>query len=85
MIYMRGNRKDYDNWAVLGNHGWAYKDVEPYFKKLEHMKDPQLANGKFVKEIFRRESPMRCPACCLTKLEDTIVNYSNFLFRLCLY
>ena len=47
MIYMRGNRKDYDNWAALGNHGWAYKDVEPYFKKLEHMKDPQLANGKF--------------------------------------
>ena len=60
---MRGNRKDYDNWAALGNHGWAYKDVEPYFKKLEDMKDPQLANGKFVKEIFTRESLMRCPAC----------------------
>lgn len=35
MIYMRGHRSDFDGWAALGNDGWSFDDVLPYFKKSE--------------------------------------------------
>lgn len=35
LIYMRGQREDYDHWRQLGNVGWSYDDVLPYFKRAE--------------------------------------------------
>ena len=36
MIYIRGNKQDYNEWAALGNRGWSYDEVLPYFKKAEN-------------------------------------------------
>lgn len=36
MVYIRGNPADYDDWAAAGNEGWAWKDIMPIFKSLEH-------------------------------------------------
>lgn len=38
MLYIRGNKQDYEEWQALGNEGWGYEDVLPYFKEIETAK-----------------------------------------------
>ena len=47
MAYVRGNRRDYDRWAALGNGGWEYQSVLPYFKKSEQVSIPTLRGNEF--------------------------------------
>lgn len=35
LLYIRGQAADYDHWAALGNNGWSYTDLLPYFKRSE--------------------------------------------------
>ncbi len=44
MLYVRGHKWDYDHWAELGNEGWSYDDVLPYFKKSE---DNELLDNEY--------------------------------------
>ena len=43
MLYVRGDRDDYDQWSKAGNPGWSYEEVLPYFKKSMDQQDPKLA------------------------------------------
>jgi len=46
MAYVRGNREDYNEWSAMGNQGWDYDSVLPYFKKSENNRDiNQLDKG----------------------------------------
>ncbi|XP_048269619.1 glucose dehydrogenase [FAD, quinone] isoform X2 [Bombus terrestris] len=47
MLYIRGNKKDYDIWEQLGNPGWSYKDVLTYFKKSEDNRDQNYTNTPY--------------------------------------
>ncbi|XP_075217853.1 uncharacterized protein LOC142322661 [Lycorma delicatula] len=47
MLYIRGNRKDYDRWAEMGNEGWGFDNVLHYFKKSEDMTIPELKDSEY--------------------------------------
>nr|XP_042903111.1 L-sorbose 1-dehydrogenase [Parasteatoda tepidariorum] len=47
MLYVRGNRLDYDGWAKQGATGWSWKDVYPYFLKSEGNTDPKIVEDGY--------------------------------------
>jgi choline dehydrogenase len=51
MVYCRGNRDDFDHWARLGNTGWGWDDVLPYFKRSED-------NGRGASEYHGSGGPL---------------------------
>lgn len=40
MLFVRGQRQDYDDWAASGNPGWSWADLLPYFRRLEQVSGP---------------------------------------------
>jgi choline dehydrogenase len=53
LIYVRGQPQDYDHWASLGNAGWTWKDLLPYFIRLEH-------NTRGATECHGSDGPLWC-------------------------
>ena len=51
MLYVRGHRWDYDHWSELGNEGWSYNEILPYFKKAEH-------NEMFDNDFHGQDGPL---------------------------
>jgi choline dehydrogenase-like flavoprotein len=52
MVYVRGQREDYDHWAALGNPGWGWNDVLPFFVKSE-------GNDTFGAPLHGRDGPLK--------------------------
>lgn len=64
MVYVRGNKRDYDSWANQGNPGWDYENVLHYFKKSEDNRNPYLAGTEYHGSggyLTVQESPWRTP------------------------
>ncbi|CAH1643572.1 unnamed protein product [Spodoptera littoralis] len=47
LIYQRGHPEDYNDWARMGNDGWSYNEVLPYFKKSENIGVRELRNSSY--------------------------------------
>ena len=48
LVYIRGQREDFDHWRQLGNAGWGYDDVLPYFRRAEGQSRPRSAVDALV-------------------------------------
>ncbi len=57
MMYVRGNPGNFDEWESLGADGWGYKDVLPYFKKLENYEQGADAYHSTTGELSIRDCP----------------------------
>ena len=62
MCYTRGQREDYDHWCAVGNPGWCYADVLPYFRKSEDQARGESAfhgvGGPLAVEDLRFRNPL---------------------------
>jgi len=68
MVYVRGQAADYDRWAELGNRGWSYQDVLPYFKRSEDFQNgANTYHGSggelYVGDLMQGTTPAEFPIC----------------------
>ncbi len=68
MIYIRGNRCDFDDWSARGLHGWSYAEVLPYFRRSE-------GSGHRKDDWHGSDGPLRtCAAANYTALDRLFVS-----------
>jgi choline dehydrogenase len=74
MVYVRGNRANYDSWAAEGNTGWSADDVTPYFKRMEDWEDGENdyrgAGGPI--KITRNTKPQEASLQFIQATADTL-------------
>jgi choline dehydrogenase-like flavoprotein len=72
LIYIRGQPEDFDYWAQLGNRGWGWEDVLPYFKKAENWQGEASelhGAGGFLTTSPMSETPAACRAIIVAARE----------------
>ena len=79
MVYIRGNSRDYDHWRDLGNSGWGYSDVLPYFKRAE---DNERLHDKFHGTegplgVSDQRSPLRLTRMFVRAAQEAGVSYNH--------
>ncbi|MEY3940884.1 MAG: hypothetical protein RLZZ604_1344 [Pseudomonadota bacterium] len=63
MVYVRGQPRDFDDWKALGNAGWGWDDVLPYFKKSEDFDWHSAHHGQGGPQHVTDISPFAHPIC----------------------
>jgi choline dehydrogenase len=63
MVYVRGQPRDFDDWKALGNQGWGWDDVLPYFKKSEDFDWHSAHHGRGGPQHVTDISPYVHPVC----------------------
>lgn len=63
MVYVRGQPRDYEDWKAMGNPGWGWDDVLPYFKKSEDFDRASAYHGKGGPQHVTDISPHVHPIC----------------------
>lgn len=63
MVYVRGQPRDFDDWKALGNQGWGWDDVLPYFKKSEDFDWHSAHHGQGGPQHVTDITPFAHPIC----------------------
>jgi choline dehydrogenase len=73
MLYIRGHRKNYDDWAAAGCTGWSYDDVLPYFKKSECHEDgeSEFHGGSGPLQVTRQQGMSPVSEAFVDGIRDT--------------
>lgn len=80
MLYVRGNRHDYDYWESLGNPGWGYDQALYYFKKSEDNRNPYLGKTPYHGTgglLTVQEAPWKSPLVVAFVEAGTEIGYEN--------